>query len=110
MLFLLLAIICSSLISIVMRIGTYRVDNKLSMLAANYATCLVLAAAITGVDKLFPQCEQLPRTCVLGFANGFIFLLAFVLMQRSVKSNGVILSTTFSKLGLLVPVFVYVFL
>ncbi len=108
MLFLLLAIICSSLISIVMRIGTYKVNNKLSMLAANYATCFVLSALIAGTDKLFPASAQLPITLLLGFFNGFVFLMAFVLMQRSVKTNGVVLSTTFSKLGLLVPVIVSV--
>ncbi len=106
--YLALAIICSSLISIVMRVGTYKVNNKLSMLAANYATCFILAALIAGPGTLFPASPQLPRTLLLGFINGFVFLSAFVLMQRSVKASGVVLSTTFSKLGLLVPVLVSV--
>lgn len=106
--FLILAIICSSLISIVMRVGTYKVNNKLSMLAANYATCFILAALVAGTDTLFPASPRLPDTLLLGLFNGFIFLMAFVLMQKSVKANGVVLSTTFSKLGLLVPVIVSV--
>ena len=98
MFYLLLAIICSSLISIVMRLGTSRVKYKLSMLAANYAACFVLAATLTGSGSFLPAVPELPRTLALGAFNGLVYLSAFVLMQRSVRTSGVVLSTTFSKL------------
>ena len=110
MFYLLLAIICSSLISIVMRLGTSRVKYKLSMLAANYAACFVLAATLTGSGSFLPAVPELPRTLALGAFNGLVYLSAFVLMQRSVRTSGVVLSTTFSKLGLLVPIVVSVLL
>lgn len=110
MFYLLLAIICSSLISIVMRLGTSLVKYKLSMLAANYAACFVLAATLTGSGSFLPAVPELPRTLALGAFNGLVYLSAFVLMQRSVRTSGVVLSTTFSKLGLLVPIVVSVLL
>ncbi len=110
MFYLLLAVICSSLISIVMRLGTSLVKYKLSMLAANYAACFVLAATLTGSGSFLPAVPELPRTLALGAFNGLVYLSAFVLMQRSVRTSGVVLSTTFSKLGLLVPIVVSVLL
>lgn len=106
MIYLLLAIICASLISIVMRLSTDKAKNKLSMLAVNYAVCLVLAAGFAGVSSMLPAVDGLGRALALGLFNGFVYLMAFVLMQQSVKTNGVVLSTTFSKLGLLVPIFI----
>ena len=44
----------------------------------------------------------------LGVVNGFLFLAGFVLLQWSIRRNGVVLSATFQKLGLLVSMLVSV--
>ncbi len=69
----------------------------------NYLTCLVIAAAFSGITTLFPQDTHLPQALGLGAINGALYLLSFVLFQKSVKNNGVVLSSIFMKLGLLVP-------
>ena len=101
---LLLAILCSSMVQIVMRLSTEKVKNNISMLSVNYAACMLIAAAYTGFGNLFPAVPGLGRAGLLGFLQGFIFLLAFILLQYNDRRNGVVLSASFMKLGLLVPI------
>lgn len=103
MIYLLLAIISSALVSVIMRLSTNRVRNNIGMLSMNYLTCLVIAAAFSGITALFPKSTQLPQALGLGAINGALYLFSFILFQRSVKKNGVVLSSIFMKLGLLVP-------
>lgn len=103
---LLLAILCSSMVQIVMRLSTEKVKNNMSLLAVNYAVCMLIAAAYTGFGNLFPRTVGLGTAGLLGFLQGFIFLLAFILLQFNDRRNGVVLSASFMKLGLLVPILV----
>lgn len=102
MVFLVLAIGSSALVSIVMRLSTGKVRHNIGMLAANYATCLLLAFFYTEGLCPFPASPSLPRTVWLGAVNGFLYLASFVVFQYNVKKNGVVLSSVFMKLGLLV--------
>ncbi len=103
MIFLFLAISCSALISVIMRLSTEKVSNNISMLAMNYLMCLCIAAGETGVASLFPAHPSLPSTLGMGVIHGILYLTAFVLFQVNVQQNGIVLSATFMKLGLLVP-------
>ena len=103
MIFLFLAISCSALISITMRLSTEKVTNNVSMLAMNYLMCLCIAAGGTDVADLFPAHASLPTTLGMGAIHGILYLASFVLFQINVQQNGVVLSATFMKLGLLVP-------
>ena len=71
------------------------------MLAVNYAMC-TLVAALEAKGGLFPADPGLGMALGLGAVNGFVYLAGFVLMNLSVRSNGVVLTSTFMKLGLLV--------
>ena len=104
MIYLLLAIFSSSMVQVVMRLSTNRVKNNISMLASCYVVCSLIAAAYTGFDKLV--CVGVPgfgTSLGLGFVQGLLYLAAFILLQVNVKRNGVVLSASFMKLGLLVP-------
>lgn len=103
---LILAIISSALITIIMRISTNRVSGNLCMLAMNYLMCFLLASLYTGIGQFFPGQKGLISTLIMGFVNGFLYLGGFVLLQFNVKKNGVVLSSTFMKLGLLVPLLI----
>lgn len=100
---LLLAILSSAAISIVMRLSTDKVNGRTGMLAVNYFACMILAAVHTGFSSLVPADAGLPVAMGLGAVNGALFLLGFVLLQSNMKRNGVVLSSIFMKLGLLVP-------
>lgn len=105
MIFLLLAIASSSLISVLMRIGSRKTDNQLGMLCMNYVACSALSALYTlPSGGPFPAGSALGGTLWLGAAAGILFLLAFILMQWNTVNNGIVLSSIFMKLGILVPV------
>lgn len=108
MLYLLLAILCSALVSVLMRASSDKVSGNVSMLAMNYVMCLVLATAFTGGGETDAGTPGMSAAVFMGIMNGVLYLLGFVLLQFNVKKNGVVLSTTFMKLGLLVPMVVSV--
>ncbi len=105
--YLALAVLSSALISVIMRLSSDRVKNNLSMLAMNYLTCMVMAGLfVGGFGVLFPQSSKLPSALGMGAIHGVLYLLSFMLFQHNVKKNGVVLSSVFMKLGLLVPMVV----
>ena len=103
MLFLALAILGGSALSIMMRISEGRVKSKISMLAVNYAACMLLCGTYMGFD-LAADTEGSGRTLLLGVVTGVFYVVALLLMQLNIRKNGVILPSVFSRLGgLLVP-------
>lgn len=104
MIYLLLAIISSVLVSVVMRLSTDHVKQNIGMLVMNYLSCTLLAAAYTGFDTPVSAPSALPQTIGMGVLHGALYLISFVLFQMNVQKNGVVLSATFMKLGLLVPI------
>ena len=103
MIYLLLAIVSSTLVSVIMRLSTDRVRQNVAMLAMNYLMCTLLAVGYTGVGSLLPASSALGQTLGMGAVHGALYLAGFVLLQFNVRQNGVVLSATFMKLGLLVP-------
>ena len=108
MLNLLLAIFSSALVSITMRLSETKIKNNTAMLAVNYIMCALLAWAYTGFGSLYPQEPGRQAMTVLGSINGVLYLAGFVLLRRNIQTNGVVLSSTFIKLGLLVSMVVSV--
>jgi len=109
MLYLLLAIFSSAMVSIVMRLSERKVTHNLGMLVMNYLMCSLLSASSTGLYHLFdPSNGRLAITTAMGCFNGVLYLVSFVLLQVNVRRNGVVLSSTFMKLGLLVTMVVSV--
>jgi len=110
MIYLLLAVISSALVSVAMRLSTNKIKGNIAMLVVNYLFCMVLAAGFTGVDKLIPLGDGAKGTVLMGAVNGVLYLVSFIMFQVNVRRNGVVLSSTFMKLGLLVPMVLSVFL
>ncbi|MBR5528929.1 MAG: EamA family transporter [Oscillospiraceae bacterium] len=101
--------ICSSVgVSLVMRLSAKRAKGSLCMLATNYLMCLFIALCFTGPANAAPALPGLGQALGLGAVNGILYLASFVIYQRSVARNGIVLSSTFMKLGLLVPIAVSV--
>lgn len=104
MIYLILAIIGSALISIVMRLSEGKIRGNISMLAANYLTCMIMAVCYIGFDNMIPTGEKVGITTAMGLFNGVLYVLGLVLMQVNIRKNGVTLPNVFSKLGsLIVP-------
>lgn len=101
--YLLLAIFCSTMISVVMRLSSGKVKGQFSMLAANYLVCGVLGAIYADYSLMGAETAGFGITLALSVMNGVILLGGLVLLQISTRKNGVVLSSLFMKLGLLVP-------
>lgn len=110
MISLILAIISSSLIAIVMRFSAGKIKGNLSMLATNYFVCSICGAGYAQFDIIAPSIAGFYTALGLGCISGVLFLTGFILLQTNTYKNGVVLSSTFMKLGLLVPMVVSVFL
>ena len=110
MFYLILAILCSSSLSIFTRLSEKSVKNNLSLLAVNYFSCCIMAILYTGVDQLFVIQEGSLFTLILGIVNGFLYLYSLILLQKNIKENGIILTSLFNKLGILIPVVISIIL
>ena len=110
MVFLYLAILSSTAISFIMRISTGKVSARLSMLGINYLVCSLLGAVYTCFELLPAGASGLGFTVVAGAVSGILYLGGFVLFQWNTAKNGIVLSSIFMKLGLLVPMLLSVLL
>lgn len=100
---LLLSILTSALIAVLMRLSSDQVRSPLGMLFANYLVCTLLGAAYTDFRIFLPQEPGFSTALELGLFNGGVYLSSFVLYQYNTRKNGIVLSSIFMKLGLLVP-------
>lgn len=103
MIFLILAICSSAMVAIMMRIAQPRVNYPTGLLASNYIVCSLMAIILSR-----PELPEISRTAFglpagLGVINGVLYLGSFMLMQWNTRHNGVVLSSVFMKLGILVP-------
>lgn len=99
MLYLLLAIFSTAMVSIIMRLSERKTNSDIGLLAVNYVMCTLMSLVFAGEMPVGPL---LHITAAMGAVNGIFYLAGFLLLQWSVKKNGVVLSSTFMKLGLLV--------
>ncbi len=101
--YLLLAIACSAMISITMRLSSGKVSSHFSMLATNYLVCGILGALYSDFSLLTCEANGLAITIGLSVLNGVLLLSGLILLQVSTRKHGIVLSSLFMKLGLLVP-------
>lgn len=104
MVFLLLAVLSSSMISIIMRVSSDKISANLSMLATNYLICSLLGAAYAGFSLAAPEDPGFSVTVIISLISGVLYLAGFVAFQANTNKRGVVLSSVFMKLGLLVPI------
>ena len=107
MFYLVLAILSSAMVAIVMRFTQPRVNNPTGLLAGNYIICSLIALGLS-VPTLGGNLQGLSFASGLGLVNGLIYLGGFALMQWSTRHNGVVLSSIFMKLGILVSMLISV--
>lgn len=103
MIYLALAIISSALISILMRCGERKIKNNMAMFLLNYIVCGGLSFLFMDRRQLSWAGEGLTVDAGLGVISGVLYLVSFVLLQLNIRKNGVVLASTFMKLGVLIP-------
>lgn len=103
MFYLILAIAGSTLMSVLMRFSEKHVQNNMGMFIANYAVCLILARVFMGSTTLLTTEAGIGSALLQGTFSGFLFLASLFLMEKNMRHNGIVLTSAFSKLGVLVP-------
>ncbi len=98
---LLLAILSSASMAVVLKLFQKDSGNRFAIIIGNYVTCVVLAFLLLPSKDVILHPD--PVTVVLGLAGGILFVAGLVSMQSSIAANGAILTSAFSRLGLLVP-------
>ena len=111
MLYLLLAVASSAMVSILMRVSEKYVRGNMVMFCANYAVCMAMSLVYMGGVRPPASGAGTGTAAALGAMTGFLYLAGFVLLQKNIGWNGVILSGAAMKLGgVLIPIIAAVLL
>lgn len=127
MIFLIMAIICSSSIALIFKFSESNNLNRYIVTTANYFMALLISfifiinqkinffdfaganfsesfkEVVLGGNGIFSiQASQLWAT-IVGIIAGIFFFISFIYYQKSVRENGAGLAGTFGKLGILIP-------
>lgn len=105
MIFLLLALLSSSVLAIVLKY--LNSSSPYGVYFVNYIVCTLLAFA-TMEPKVLYQNDITP--CWLGGITGLLYLASLSANGYSIHKNGAILSSVFTRLGVLVPILLSVIL
>ena len=110
MLYLVLAILCGSLFSIVFKLCQMRGIDGLQVILFNYSiaflfTLLPIAGHIA-IDPAVSVADYLPHTSswLLAAVQGALFLTGFSVMDHSTRESGVALTTVCARAALILPV------
>ncbi|MCQ2087124.1 MAG: DMT family transporter [Bacilli bacterium] len=106
MVFLLLAILSSTTIAILMRLSGNFVSNKTMMFLSNYVICTICSIFFIGDISAYSGTSAIAFPIWFGILTGFFYLACFLFLEFNIRKNGVVLSNTFSKLGIVVPVII----
>ncbi len=122
MIYLILAILCSSSIAMIFKISEGRNLNRLAVTSFNYLCASLVALFMLLVDfpelgvgggsfesvvlkneTLFSLNSSVFWGISVGVFAGVFFFLSFLFYQKSVRESGMSLSGAFGKLGILIP-------
>lgn len=126
MIYILISIICSSLIAIVFKISEGRTSNRFAITGMNYLAGMMVSliflrgkplfnlqwfkafsgefTSVLSNGTVFSQEGTGALAVILGIITGVLYFSSFILYQKSVGDNGISLSATFMKLGVVIPV------
>ena len=105
MFYLFMAVVSSAMVSILMRISEKYVHGNMVMFCANYAACMVVSLIYMGGIHSLAFEAGTEIAVILGVVTGFLYLAAFILLQKNINCNGVIFSGAAMKLGgVLIPI------
>lgn len=103
-LYLIAGILSSAAMTIVLKIFREQRGNRYGIILGNYLTCIVIAFLMVPDKSLIFQADS--STILCGIIAGFLFVAALVSMQTSIRINGAILTSAFSRMGLIVPLLI----
>ncbi len=103
MLYLLLAIASSVMVSVCMRLSEKHITNQMGMFMANYAICILLSMVFMNQSTDYGIAQSDIFIIGLGILSGILYLVSFEFLKFNMQHNGIVLASTFMKLGVLIP-------
>ncbi len=103
MIYLILAILSSAMISIIMRISEKYITNQMAMFMSNYGICIALSAFFVDWKQIGDVAGSSTPALAMGFISGVLYLVNFIFLKFNMKHNGIVMSSTFMKLGVIIP-------
>lgn len=104
MIYLILAIVCSSGNSLIMKFAEKKSSNRVALLLVNYIVAVIVGSALMR-GKLFDAISSgESNVFVLGTITGVIYVTSFLILQFNIKKNGATVSASLSHMGLAIPV------
>ncbi|MDD4541880.1 MAG: SMR family transporter [Eubacteriales bacterium] len=134
MLYLLLAIICSSSIALIFKYADNSGADRYVVTSANYLTAFLISlfmilsrGLLSGIEKEQAFADEFSNLLarqagvlspyssviwglIVGSIAGVFFCLSFIYYQESVQKNGVSITGTVAKLGIVIPVLFSIFI
>ncbi len=98
MFYLLAAILCSACVSIVMRWSKEQVQQPTALLVVNYLTCTICALCFCTSFAM----DGASFAC--GGIMGILLVAGLALLQYNIRIYGVIVSSLYTRLGVIVPI------
>ena len=102
--YLIIAVLSSASMAVVLKIFRKQKGNRYGIILGNYLTCVLLSFLMMPEKQVLFSPD--PGTLLCGMIAGVLFVAGLVTMQSSIAVNGAILTSAFSKLGLIVPLLV----
>ena len=103
MIYLLLAILSSTCVSSFMRLSEKFISNKMMMFVANYALCTIFSYLYIDKTVIYNLDYGFIVMLITGAITGILYLVSFMALKTNMQYNGVVLSSTFMRLGVLIP-------
>lgn len=107
MIFAFLAILCSASINVLFKVGTDRwTDRYVVSLTSFFTASLISLIRLSVGGSLFlfdPTLQSIVYLAIISTINGSFILGALYFLQLSTSNNGTSLTSTFNKMGVLIP-------
>lgn len=110
MIYLILAILCSSGVSLSIRYAEQHSGRMKSVTVVNYIASVFWCFYFLPDKHLYPVADGQAFVLVLSIINGCLYLGTLLLQQVNIRKNGTTISASFSHMGVLVPTVLSIFL
>ncbi|TVP55145.1 MAG: hypothetical protein EA351_11385 [Gemmatimonadales bacterium] len=102
MIFLALAIVCSTAIAVIFKLTEGRYD-RMALVTVNYAAAVGTASVVLAFDPPGRGLAAEPPLLLLGGGLGVLFVAGFVLFSRAIGVAGISLATATMRLSVAIP-------
>lgn len=110
MIYLILAILCSSGVSLSIRYAEQHSGRMKSVTVVNYIASVFWCFYFLPDKHLYLAADGQAFVLVLSIINGCLYLGTLLLQQVNIRKNGTTISASFSHMGVLVPTLLSIFL